>query len=188
RNIKAEDTGTMKKWVWVGDETDQPWMQGGTYLVARRIQMHIEAWDRDFLADQEAVFGRKKTSGAPLTGQKEFDAPNFQEKDSQGQTVIPPNSHIRLASREHHSGMQILRRGFSYTDGIDPVTGSLDAGLFFICFQQNPEKQFVPLQRLLGSRDALSEYINHTGSAVFACPPGVDGSGEDYWGAGLFKS
>ncbi|HVX42311.1 MAG TPA: Dyp-type peroxidase, partial [Mycobacteriales bacterium] len=47
RNIKAEDTGTMKKWVWVGDETDQPWMQGGTYLVARRIQMHIEAWDRD---------------------------------------------------------------------------------------------------------------------------------------------
>ena len=48
-------------------------MRGGTYLVARRIRMLIESWDTDYLADQENVFGRFKTSGAPLTGTHEFD-------------------------------------------------------------------------------------------------------------------
>ena len=43
-------------------------MRGGSYLVARRIRMLIESWDTDYLADQERVFGRFKTSGAPLTG------------------------------------------------------------------------------------------------------------------------
>ena len=36
----------------------------------------------------------------------------------------------------------------------------------------------------LASSDLLNEYITHTGSAVFACPPGV-GAG-DYWGSTLF--
>jgi len=33
--------------------------------------MHIEAWDRDYLADQQNVIGRHKYSGAPLTGSLE---------------------------------------------------------------------------------------------------------------------
>jgi len=118
-------------------------------------------------------------AGAPLTGTKEFDTPDFS-----GDT-IKPDAHIRLAARETNAGLQILRRGYSYTDGIDPVTGALDAGLFFICYQQDPRTQFVPLQRKLGSQDALNEYISHTGSALFACPPGVRDS-NSYWGQDLF--
>ena len=83
------------------------------------------------------------------------------------------DAHIRLAAPAENGGVRILRRGYSYTDGIDPLTGELDAGLFFVCFQRDPERQFAALQRRLGSVDALREYIRHTSSAVFAIPPGT---------------
>lgn len=185
RNIRAEDGATMDRYVWVGAETDQAWLRDGSYLVSRRIRMQLEAWDRDFLQDQQEVFGRHKGSGAPLTGAAEFDTPDFAAEHPDGSPVIPVDAHIRLAARERHGGLQLLRRGYSYTDGIDPASGQLDAGLFFIAYQQDPRTQFVALQRVLGARDALNEYVTHTSSAVFACPPGVpDRAG--YWGQGLF--
>ncbi len=70
-------------------------------------------------------------------------------------------------------GLSILRRGYSFTDGIDKRTGQLDAGLFFLAYQADPREQFVPLQAALASGDALNEYIQHVGSALFAIPPGV---------------
>jgi deferrochelatase/peroxidase EfeB len=184
RNIKGEDEGLMGGFVWVGPESDQRWMQGGSYVVTRRIRMLIESWDRDYLQDQENVFGRSKISGAPLTGKAEFDPPDFGARDAAGELLIPADSHVRLAAPENNAGIRILRRGYSYTDGIDPVTGQLDAGLFFIAYQQDPHKQFVPLQRKVGGKDTLNEYILHTSSAVFACPPGVQNP-NDYWGRTL---
>jgi deferrochelatase/peroxidase EfeB len=176
RNIKSDETAALDSYVWVGEETDQPWMEGGSYLVARRIRMLIESWDRDYLADQENVFGRFKSSGAPLTGLKEFDTPDFTKTDA-GKPVIADDAHVRLASPEHNGGLRILRRGYSYTDGIDAATGELDAGLFFLAYQKDPRAQFVKLQRVLGAQDALNEYIVHTGSGLFACPPGVAAGG-----------
>jgi deferrochelatase/peroxidase EfeB len=32
----------------------------------------------------------------------------------------------------------------------------------------------------------MNEYIRHTSSAVFACPPGVQGD-DDWWGRALFQ-
>jgi deferrochelatase/peroxidase EfeB len=183
-NIKAEDTAEMNRFVWVGDETDQPWMRGGSYLVSRRIRMLIESWDADYLADQENVFGRIKDTGAPLGGTAEFQQVDLAAKDAKGEPVIPEFAHIRLASPDNHGGEKILRRGYSYTDGNDPTTGQLDAGLFFICFQKDPRKQFVPIQTALGSRDALNEYIKHVGSGLFAVPPGLSGPG-DWFGKSL---
>ncbi|MFT4011197.1 MAG: iron uptake transporter deferrochelatase/peroxidase subunit [Nocardioidaceae bacterium] len=183
-NIKLESTQELDDFVWVGDETDQKWMIGGSYLVTRRIRMLIESWDTDFLADQEAVFGRVKDTGAPLTGKKEFDAPDLTAKDDEGNLVIDANAHIRLAAPATNDGQMILRRGYSYTDGNDPRTGYLDAGLFFICFQKNAHKQFVPIQRRLGLNDLLNEYILHTSSALFAVPPGLRAAG-DYYGKAI---
>jgi len=134
--------------------------------------MLVEAWDRDYLADQQAVFGRHKDSGAPLTGTAEFEDPDYAARGLDGEPVIAPDAHIRLASPENNDGLRLLRRGFSYTDGIDDL-GLLDAGLFFIAFQKDPRTQFVPLQRKLGRVDALNEYIKHTGSGLWACPPGL---------------
>jgi deferrochelatase/peroxidase EfeB len=185
RNIKVENNSDLDDYVWVGDETDQPWMKGGSYLVVRRIRMLIESWDSDDLADQEAVFGRAKTSGAPLSGKNEFDTPNLNAHGKDGQPVISLNAHIRLAAPASNGGQKILRRGYSYTDGIDANTGLLDAGLFFIAYQKDPRKQFVPIQTQLGQHDLLNEYIRHTGSALFAIPPGLKEAG-DWWGKGLF--
>ena len=86
------------------------------------------------------------------------------ERGSDGKPVVPVDAHIRLAAPSTNDGVSILRRGYSFTDGIDPVTGQLDAGLFFICFQRDPRTQFVPLQHRLASVDALNEYIKHVGS------------------------
>jgi deferrochelatase/peroxidase EfeB len=184
-NIKAESQNDFADFVWVGSETDQPWMRGGSYLVARRIRMLIESWDTDFLSDQENVIGRFKTSGAPLSGTHEFDPVNLKARTPAGKAVIPLNAHIRLAAPATNGGQKILRRGYSFTDGIDPDTGLLDAGLFFIAYQKDPRKQFVPIQTTLGLRDNLNEYIRHTGSALFAVPPGLSAPG-DWFGKTLF--
>jgi deferrochelatase/peroxidase EfeB len=176
-NIKAEDAGDLDRFVWVRNETDQAWMHGGSYLVARRIGMMLESWDADYLVDQESVIGRHKASGAPLTGTHEFDKVDL--------AATPADAHIRLAAPANNGGQKILRRGYSYTDGIDPTTGQLDAGLFFLAYQRDPRRQFVPIQAQLAANDALNEYIKHTGSALFAIPPGVCAAG-DWFGKTLF--
>jgi deferrochelatase/peroxidase EfeB len=113
-NLKAQDPSELNEFVWVGSETDQPWMRNGSYLVSRRIRMFIEDWDADYLADQENVFGRRKDTGAPLTGKAEFDTVNLTATVG-GQLVIPAHAHIRLAAPSSNGGQKLLRRGFSYT-------------------------------------------------------------------------
>jgi deferrochelatase/peroxidase EfeB len=186
RNIRSDDSAALDQHVWVGAEAGQEWMRGGSYLVARRIRMFVETWDRDRLSDQEAVFGRAKYSGAPLTGKTESDTPDFTATTAAGELTIPDNAHVRLAAHENNNGLRILRRGYSFTDGIDTRTGTLDAGLFFISFQKDPV-QFITLQRKLGMQDALNEYIRHGSSALFACPQGVPDA-SSYWGHALFEA
>jgi deferrochelatase/peroxidase EfeB len=171
-NIKAEDTEAMNRFVWVGDGGPS-WMRGGSYMVTRRIRMLLEIWDRSPLEDQEQTIGRAKYSGAPLGGKDEFEPLPLDAKQSSGLPTIPVDAHVRLASAQANDGERILRRGYSFTDGVDESLGELEAGLFFIAFQRDPERQFVAIQRRLGSSDALNEYIKHVGSAIFAVPPGA---------------
>ncbi len=175
-NIKLEDEQALGEHVWVGPGDDPAWLRGGTFLVARRIRMLIEVWDRASLADQEATIGRVKGSGAPLGGEREFDRVDLARRGSDGAPTVPVDAHIRLAAPAENGGARILRRGYSFTDGIDERLGQLDAGLFFISFQRDPSA-FVELQTRLARADALNEYIAHTGSGVFACPPGISRSG-----------
>lgn len=186
RNIKAEDTAKLNRSVWVNAGDGPDWLTGGTYLVARRIRMRIELWDRTTLQEQERVFGREKGTGAPIGFVDEFAPLDFELKDKDDNPLIDPNAHVRLASAEHLGGIEILRRGYNFTDGTDGF-GHLDAGLFFIAFVRDPVKQFIPMQAELARKDLLNEYIVHTGSAVFACPPGVpEGDPDAYWGSTLF--
>lgn len=182
-NLKAEDTRALDQHVWVADGDGADWLIGGSYLVARRIRMRIEPWDRTTLLEQERVIGRRKGSGAPLGADDEFAPLDFDVADAAGTPLIDPDAHVRLAAKESLGGIEILRRGYNFTDGSDGF-GHLDAGLFFIAFVRDPVAQFVPMQAQLARTDLLNEYITHTGSAVFACPPGL-GEGE-YWGSTLF--
>ncbi|HET6447663.1 MAG TPA: iron uptake transporter deferrochelatase/peroxidase subunit [Conexibacter sp.] len=176
-NIKVDQTDRLDRFVWLGGGEPQAWMRGGTFLVARRIRMLIETWDHSPLDEQQRVIGRYKVSGAPLSGRAEHDAPDLDAKSADGQPAIPLDAHIRLAAPKDNDGLAILRRGYAYTDGIDPRTGLLDAGLFFIAFQRDPHAQFAAIQRKLGAMDALTEYIQHTGSGLFAVPPGAYAGG-----------
>ncbi|MET3804416.1 deferrochelatase/peroxidase EfeB [Nakamurella sp. UYEF19] len=184
-NIHADDVGATKDYVWVGDETDQPWMKNGSYLVARKIRMEIESWDTDELSDQEKIFGRTKVNGDPLTGGTEFTPIDFEKSSAGGTPVIDKLSHVRLASPHGNGGVRLLRRGYNYTDGQDPNTGKLAAGLFFMAYQRNPHTQFKVLQSRLGSADLLNEYIAHIGGGIWACPPGVAAAG-DWFGKAIF--
>jgi deferrochelatase/peroxidase EfeB len=185
-NIKAEDAGVMNSQVWVQPGDGPSWMTGGSYLVSRRIRMLIEPWDSTPLTEQQRVIGRAKGSGAPLGKTGEFDALDLTAKDSSGQPVIDGQAHVRLAHASHNFGAVLLRRGYSFTDGTDSL-GRLDAGLFFLAYQRDPRRQFVTIQRSLAGRanDALNEYIQHVGSGLFACPPGVQAG--QHWGQALFS-
>ncbi|MEV8262998.1 iron uptake transporter deferrochelatase/peroxidase subunit [Microbacterium sp. NPDC077057] len=163
-NILADDATALADHVWVSTDDEPSWMAGGSYLVARKIAMLIETWDRVRLAEQDTIIGRDKGVGAPLSGGDEFTAPDFRG------TKIDANSHVRLAHPEQNDGIRILRRGYNYVDGNNAL-GRLDAGLFFLSYQRDPA-QFISLQRRL-STDRLNEYIRHVGSGMWAIPPGA---------------
>jgi deferrochelatase/peroxidase EfeB len=178
RNISGDDTAALEKHVWAGKKDGPDWMAGGSYLVARRIRMHVEIWDRTPLAEQELIIGRSKGEGAPAGRRKERDPVRMK--------ALRPDAHVRLAHPETNDGIRILRRGYSFTDGTDNL-GRLDAGLFFIAYQRDVREGFIPLQRRLARFDTeLNEYIEHVSSGVFAVPPGVRDS-RDWWARQLFS-
>jgi len=179
RNVKTDDE--MAKFVWI-DRSDQPWLDGGTYQVVRKIRMLLETWDADRIGDQQQIFGRDKAEGAPLTGTKEFDTPDFAARDAEGGPVINPLAHIALVAPENNAGIMIKRRSYSYTDGL-AADGSLDAGLLFVSYQNDPQL-FIKLQNRLGANDLLNEYIRHIGSGIFVVPPAPDEG--HYIGEALF--
>jgi deferrochelatase/peroxidase EfeB len=176
RNIAGTDAAALDEHVWVAASDGPDWLAGGSYLVARRIRMHIETWDRTSLREQEDIIGRDKSEGAPVGLAHEHDEPAL--------GAMLPTAHVRLAHPDSNAGTRILRRGYSFTDGTDGL-GRLDAGLFFLAYQRDPRTGFIPVQQALSATDALNEYIQHVGSAVFAIPPGVRDS-RDWWGKGLF--
>jgi deferrochelatase/peroxidase EfeB len=172
-NLKAEQGDLVDTHVWVGadDDAGAAWLVGGSYLCARRINMTIELWDRQPLGDQELFVGRSKGEGAPLTGEAEFDEPDFDAVTGFSPT-IPVDAHVRLVHPDFHDGAQMLRRGYNFVDGSTPL-GALNAGLFFIAYVRDPDTHFIPIQNAMAKSDAMMEYLKVTGSALFAVPPGV---------------
>ena len=180
-NPNVDDKKEMNDVVWIQPGESKAWLTGGTYLAVRKIQMHLETWDRTALGEQEAAFGRHRDSGAPLGKSNEFDSVELDRMDEKNQPITPADSHVYLAKQVKD---RILRRSFSYSNGIRPDTGAFDAGLVFISFQKNPN-QFINIQNSLGRADKLNEYITHRGSGLFACFPGVKKG--SYLGAALFE-
>jgi deferrochelatase/peroxidase EfeB len=180
-NIVGQDHAALARFVWAGAPESPAWMVGGSYMVVRRIQLLLHNWDSISLEQQEQTFGRHKLSGAPL-GEKHEHDPIDLNKVVDGQLAISPLAHIRLASPAYNHGQRLLRRGYSYSDGI--YDGAVAGGQLFICFQRDPRAQFIPMQTQLALKDLLNEQTEHIGSAIFACPPGAAGGG--FVGEGLF--
>jgi deferrochelatase/peroxidase EfeB len=186
RNLMGFKDGTQRptkvdKVVWVGDE-GPAWMQGGSYLVARRIRMALEHWDRTNVGFQEQTMGRHKYSGAPLGLQHETDPLRLDRMAKDGNPVIAENAHVRRANAATNDSAEILRRGYSYNDGVNftaerwpPWRQAMeyDAGLFFLAYQRDPRTGFVKIFENMAKFDMLNQFVTHVGGGLFACPPGV---------------
>ncbi|MEU8677347.1 iron uptake transporter deferrochelatase/peroxidase subunit [Streptomyces sp. NPDC048560] len=168
-----------------GSDTGSDWLAGGSYAVVRRIRMLLDDWEKLPVDRQERVIGRRKADGAPLSGGTETTGMDLDKAGPDGRLLIPDNAHSRISSPEKNGGAAMLRRPFSYHDGI-AADGTPDAGLLFICWQADPFRGFVPVQRKLDRGDALSPFIRHEASGVFAVPGGA-AKGE-YVGQRLLES
>jgi len=184
-NLRAEESSELDAHVWVtpGAEPHAAWLDDGSYLVARKISMHIETWDRGSLREQERLVGRTKAEGAPMSGGSEFTAPDFALRGRGDAPLVDENSHLALAHPVRNNGVQMLRRGYNYVDGSNQL-GRLAAGLFFIAYVTDPRTHYVPMQARMASSDLMAEYLQHIGSGLWAVPPGVREGG--YVGQALF--
>ena len=177
-NPDAANASLMDDLVWTStaDGSAEPaWAAGGTYQAVRVIRMFVEHWDRTSLGEQESIMGRHKVSGAPLGAAAETDPPVY-EDDPAGERV-PLDAHIRLANPRtpQTSGTLLLRRGFSYSRGVDG-SGQLDQGLAFISYQRRLAHFLDATERLKGER--LEEYIQPEGGGFFFVLPGVTRAGD----------
>lgn len=147
------------------------WLDGGTTMVVRRIRMELDTWDEIDRVARERVIGRRLDDGRPLTGGRLEDEPDLGAVGDNGLPVIDPFAHVRRA-RPNDRKQRILRRPYNYDD--PPSAGELtDAGLVFVTFQADLERQFLPIQRRLAELDLLNEWTTPIGSAVFAVLPGA---------------
>jgi deferrochelatase/peroxidase EfeB len=186
RNLMGFKDGTqtpqdIDKVVWVGDDGPS-WMQGGSYVVVRRIRMALEHWDRTNVGFQEQTFGRAKVSGAPLGLKDEFEPLGLDRTDKDENPVIPENAHVRLANAATNGGAEVLRRGYSYNDGVSFTAErwppwrqgmEYDAGLLFVCYQRDPRTGFIKIFENMAKFDMLNQFVTHTGGGLFACPGGA---------------
>ena len=164
-------TDDFDRLVWIQDG----WLAGGTGFVLRRIRMDLDKWDRLDRSGREQSVGRFLENGAPLTGTKEHDEPDFEAKTAIGFPVIPEFSHMRRA-RSDNPDERFFRRGYNYDDA--PTGESVsNSGLLFASFQADTSAQFVPVQQRLSDLDLLNEWTTPIGSAVFAIPPGCETGG-----------
>ncbi|GGT09268.1 peroxidase [Planobispora rosea] len=154
--------------VWISG--GPPGMRGGTTLVLRRIRAELETWDAVDRTGREFAVGRRLDTGAPLTGRKEHDEPDFAALTPAGFPVIADQAHIRRA-HVADPALRIFRRVYNYDDDLS-ADGHADSGLLFASYQADIARQFTPVQRRLAEADLLNEWTTPIGSAVFAIPPG----------------
>lgn len=159
------------------------WMAGGSYLVARQIFIDLDAWFSHGVVERDRVIGRRTDNGAALGEASESQTVDLTARTPAGEVVIPADAHIRLANPQNTGGARIYRRGWNFDDG--HVQGVRRAGLMFLAWQADPRLGFIPIQQTLTERgDALSQFVTHRGSAVFAAPAR---GGDDYVGQRLLE-
>lgn len=138
---------------------------GGTIAVVRRMELDLPRFTALSVADQEAVFGRRRATGAPLSGGTAASDPNLGAKTPDGRYLVPADAHVRRANPNVVGVGLMLRRSYS-TDAPTP-------GLLFISFQ-NDIRTFTNTLTHMDDSDALLRFTTTTASATFLILPGFD--------------
>jgi deferrochelatase/peroxidase EfeB len=146
-------------------------MTGGSYVVTRKIEMLVGDFLPEPLGPQQHAIGRYKATGAPFGQRTEF-APVIPSRE-------PADTHIMVANprKAGSQAERILRRSYTYTNGYRTDISSPTGGLFFMCYQRDPRRQFISIQTRLAVGDRLAHYLIHRSSALFAVPPGTQPGG-----------
>ncbi len=180
-NADVKDPRVMNQFIWVGEEGPE-WLRQGSYMVVRPIRIALDHWDDMKVSFQEQSVGRHKDSGAPIGKKNEKDALDLERQGKDGMPMVSEDSHAALSAPENNDGVQILRHAFNYDNGIAKIAErwppwrqlvTFDAGLLFQCYQKDPRTGFTRLFAKMAQIDMLNQFTTHTGSAVFACPPGA---------------
>ncbi|UUN29688.1 Dyp-type peroxidase [Streptomyces sp. FIT100] len=138
---------------------------GGTIAVLRRMELDLPRFAALSVAEQEAVFGRHRASGVPLSGGTAASGPNLGAKTPDGRYLVPADAHARRAHPAVVGVGHMLRRSYG-TD--EPA-----AGLLFISFQ-NDLRTFTATLTHMDTSDALLRFTTTTASATFLILPGFD--------------
>jgi dye decolorizing peroxidase len=140
---------------------------GGTVAVIRRLRLDVAGFSALAPGAQDAVIGRERASGAPLSGGSRDDQVDLGAKTPEGEYRIPARAHARAAHPSFTGSPLMLRRGYAFSN----AGPERDDGLLFMCFQ-NDLQTFVRTQHRLDETDDLMTFTRVTASASFLIPPG----------------
>ncbi len=138
---------------------------GGTIAVLRRMELDLPRFAALSVAEQEAVFGRRRAGGAPLSGGTIASDPDLGAKTPDGRYLVPADAHVRRANANAVGAGLMLRRSYSIDD---PAPG-----LLFVSFQ-NDLRTFTRTLTRMDDSDALLGFTTATAAATFLILPGFD--------------
>ncbi|MEV0675174.1 Dyp-type peroxidase [Actinosynnema sp. NPDC050436] len=138
---------------------------GGTLAVLRRMELDLARFAALPVAAQEAVFGRRRDTSAPLSGGTVATDPDLNAKTPDGRYLIPADAHLRRAHSAAVGVGLMLRRSYS----IDEPS----PGLLFMSFQ-NDIRTFTSTLTRMENGDALLPFTTTTATATFLILPGFD--------------
>ncbi|WP_083459692.1 Dyp-type peroxidase [Jiangella muralis] len=161
--IVPQNADEQDEHVWIADGP----LAGGSICVVRRLRLDAARFTAEPVERQEAVIGRHRNDGSPLSGGGPTGEVDLLAKTADGLYVTPARSHVRAAHPSVTGSALMLRRGYAFDDG------AADAGLLFVCFQRDL-RTFVQTQFRLDEVDDLGGYVTPTGSATFLILPGFD--------------
>ncbi|GHJ39768.1 putative peroxidase [Streptomyces sp. TS71-3] len=170
--VGPHTTAEQERDLWLAGP---PAVAGGTLAVLRRMELDLPRFAALSVAEQEAVFGRHRTSGVPLSGGTVASTPELGAKTADGRYLVPAKAHVRRANPTVVGTGLMLRRSYN-TDEPAP-------GLLFISFQ-NALRTFTATLTHMDAADALLEFTTTTASATFLILPGFDR--QHPLGSGLF--
>ena len=186
-NPAVHDAAEMNKLIWVQPaRASRPGPPAARYHVVRVIRMLVEFWDRVTISEQERMIGRRRDSGAPLSGQHRDRTPGLRQRPA-GRDDPARRAHPAGESRapRRRTSAGSCGAATTTTAGIDS-NGNLDMGLIFTCFQQDLDRQFVAVQKRLAD-EPLVDYISPVGGGYFFALPGVTDV-QDWYGRALLTS